>query len=96
MITLKEACEKILAAHPNEYIWVVNEYEKAYQFALLHNDETISPYTCFCDTPGVMKEDGRVDETLTVIDPIFDGDHRQYDNDYINGLFTENRLRKKV
>lgn len=89
MITLKEACEKVLAAHPNEYIWVVNEYEKAYQFDLMNNGEEVGPYTCFCDTTGVMKEDGSIDETLTVIDPIFKGEHKHYSHDYIENLLRE-------
>lgn len=89
MITLKEACQKILAAHPNEYIWVVNEYEKAYQFDLLNDGETVGPYTFICKTPGVMKEDGRLDDSLTVMDPIFEGEHKHYSHDYIENLLRE-------
>lgn len=89
MITLKEACKKVLAAHPNEYIWVVNEYEKAYQFAMLNNDETVGPYTFFGITPGVIKKEGWLDNELSAADPIFNGDYKQYDKEYIENLLKE-------
>lgn len=89
MITLKEACKKVLAAHPNEYIWVVNEYEKAYQFSMLNNDETVGPYTFFFNTPGIMKENGDLNNDLCIVDDIFKGEHKHYSHNYIENLLRE-------
>jgi hypothetical protein len=78
MITLKEACQKVLAMHPNEYIHVVNEFEGAFMFALQNKGEEVTGVTCFEPFPMVDKKNGKVVEGFYGIEDIFQGDYKQY------------------
>ena len=64
MTNLKEACQKVLPKHPNEYIHVVNEYEQAYEFVLLNKGEQMTPTTGLLFAPIVNKETGDITEDL--------------------------------
>lgn len=89
MISLREACQKILAAHPKEYIHVVNEYDNVYQFCLLNKGEIVTDTTFIFWTPAVVKSDGRIIEKLCGVEKIFNGEYKQYNKEYIENLLRE-------
>lgn len=62
MITLKDACQKVLSKHPDEYIHAVNEYEQAYEFVLLNKGEQMTETIGFLFTTIVNKKTGNITE----------------------------------
>lgn len=79
MITLKEACKKILEARPNQYIHGVNEYKNAFEFIMVPNGYTREDLGGTLCTDAVDKKDGLVWETLLGDKDFFEGDYyKQY------------------
>ncbi len=78
MITLEDACQKVLAQHPNEYIHVVNEYKDFFMFILLNNDEKVCSLTFFWEGTEVNKKTGEIIEHVDLFDKMLDGDYKQY------------------
>lgn len=79
MIELKKACEIVLKAHPYEYIFHINEYQKFYQFFLQNKGEPVTVNTFVIDTPAVNKYTGELLDKATMIDNIFNGDYKYAD-----------------
>jgi hypothetical protein len=78
MVSLKEACDKILKANPGQYIHVVNEYKDVYQFVLLNEGESIRYVTFIPYTPAIMKDTGECLMDVCGSEEIFNGDYKQY------------------
>ena len=72
MITLDEACASILSKYPSKYIHNINEYDEAYQFFMMNNNEVITDTTFFCTTPIV-----EIMEDVCIIDDIVQGDYKR-------------------
>lgn len=62
MISLKDACQKVLSNHPDEYIHIVNEYDGIYEFVLLKKGERITETTGLLFAPIVNKQTGEIIE----------------------------------
>ena len=87
MISLKDACEKVLAIHPKEYINCVNKYEKAYQFVLFDKEyEGIHGCPLIINTPGIIIESGELIDDACCMDDIFEGPYKQYDRSDLEKL----------
>lgn len=91
MIGLKEACQVILKEHPNEYIHVVNEYEDAFQFCMLNKGEEITDTTFIFWTPTVYKSDGRIDESVHILDRKLLGKYTQHTREEIDSILSNSR-----
>lgn len=85
MITLKDACKKILAARPNQYIHCVNEFEKAFAFVMVPEGMTRLEMGGTFYADAVDKEDGAVRKTW-MDDELFQGNYKQYSRSEIERL----------
>lgn len=85
MITLKEACKKILEARPNQYIHCVNEYEETFAFVMVPNGYTRDDLGGTLCADAVDKKNGHVRETWFG-DELFQGDYKQYTAKDLEGL----------
>ena len=86
MISLKDACQKILSRHPDEYIHVVNEYETVYAFILLNKGEKSEDCTGIFFASTVDKQTGEIEDDRLLIEDIFSGDFKQYTRKDLEGL----------
>ncbi len=91
MINLKDACLKVLRAHPNEYIQIVNEYRDVFQFGLLNAGEKMTPQTAIICSPAVVKETGELINDTYFGHPIFQGDYIQHTRGEIESLLSNSR-----
>ncbi len=91
MVNLTEACQIILATHPNEYIHVVNEYENVFQFILLNKGEEVTDTTFVFWTPTINKIDGKCIEDVCGIEDVFQGEYTQYSRDEIESILGNSR-----
>jgi hypothetical protein len=78
MVSLKEACQKVLARHPKEYIHLVNEYKDVYEFSLRNKGEKAEGMTVEYDVPVVDKKNGKLIDPVSVLDKRLQGDYKQY------------------
>ncbi len=85
MITLKDACKKILAARPNRYIHCVNEFKESFEFMMIPKGMTPNDMNGTLCSDAVDKEDGAVRETW-MGDELFQGDYKQYSRSEIERL----------
>ncbi len=86
MISLKDACTLVLKNNPGQYIHVVNEYEKAYEFYVLGIGTTIENYGLMLSTIAVEKQTGQYLGYISICDPLYDGPYKQYTKEYVEDL----------
>ena len=87
MIGIKDACRKILSAHPNEYIHTVNEYDDIYEFVLLNKGEQVSDTIGLIFAPVMDKLTGEITEGLLLGERTFNKEPlKQYTDKDIKGL----------
>lgn len=86
MISLKEACQKILSRHPGEYIHVVNEYSDGYEFILLNEGEEMTNAVGLILCSTVNKHTGEIQNNLLAHEVSYEGEYKQYTRNEIEGL----------
>ena len=90
MITLKDACKKVLSEHPGQYIHVVNEFEEAYAFVLLNEGEDIRGVTGILIPTTVYKETGEMTDDLLFYEKFYEdvlqGNYKQYKQEELRNL----------
>lgn len=91
MVSLKEACLKVLHAHPDEYIQIVNEYTDVFQFGLLNVGEKMSSQTAIICSPAVIKATGKLIDDTYFGHPIFQGEYTQYTREEIESILDNSR-----
>ena len=64
MISLKEACIKVLDSHPGQYVHVVNEFQHVYAFVLLDDGTTFRDYSIICGFTTVNKQTGEMEDDV--------------------------------
>ena len=85
MITLKEACQKMLAARPGEYIYLVNEFKESFEFIMVPDGMKRTDMGGTLCSDAVDKKDGKVRDTWAG-DELFQGDYKQYTMEDLEGL----------
>lgn len=86
MISLKDACKKVLSEHPGKYIHVVNEYDEVYAFILMNDGEQVTETTGILVPTTVYKETGEMTDDLWLYEDVFQGDYKQYTRQDIERL----------
>ncbi len=86
MISLKDACTLVLKNNPGQYIHVVNEYERVYEFIVLGKGIRIEDYGLMLSTIAVEKQTGAYLGRLSIADPLYDSPYKQYPEECIEDL----------
>lgn len=86
MITIKDAYQKILSKHPDEYVHVANEYESVYGFILLHKRELATDTLGLLMFSTVDKHTGNITDDLLLGEGGLNGPYKQYTQKDLEGL----------
>lgn len=86
MISLKDACQKVLSEHPGKYIHVVNEFDDVYAFILMNNGEQVTGTTGILVPTTVYKETGEMTDELLGYEDVFQGEYKQYKQEKLRDL----------
>lgn len=78
MVSLKEAYQKVIYAHPDEYVHCINEFKDCFAFILLNKGEDAKGVTFFSEYTVVKKESGQILEHIFIIDDMVQGEYKQY------------------